>query len=126
MPVPTAVQAEVLAGNADPLEVLRSGEHLLDQLAVLILDPLPLDQSAAGFGHTIGEPVPDHLQLAEVEHPRGSGSGLDAVRNLRVTKPLADEAGELSLEPGDLPAQLQTRPALVDRDIQPVEIPLSQ
>jgi hypothetical protein len=124
--VTTAVQAEVFAGNADPLEVLGGGEHLLNELVVLVLDPLPLDQGLARFRHAIGEAVADRLQLTEIEHPRRGGDGLDAMGNLRVAKSLADEAGELRLEPGDLPAQLQPRLALVDRNAQPVEFPLSQ
>jgi hypothetical protein len=126
MPVPTAGKPEVFPGDANPLEVLRGGEHLLDQLVVLVLDPLALDQRLPRLSHAIGEPVPKRLQLTEIEHPRRGGDGLDAVRDLRVTEPLADETGELGLEAGDLPAQLQPRLALVDRTNQPSKFLLSE
>lgn len=119
-------EPEVFAGDANPLEVLGCGEHLLDQLAVRVLDLLSLHQSATGVGNAIGEPVPNRLQLTEVEHPRSGSDGLDAVRNLRMAKTLADEFGELRLEPADLLAQLQPCLALVNRDVQPVESPLFQ
>jgi hypothetical protein len=124
--VAAAVQAEVLPGDPNPLEVLGRREHLLDELAILVLESPPLDESTPGLSHTIGEPVPDHLQLTEVEHPRGGGSCLDVVGNLRMTKTLANETGELPLEPGNLPAQLQPRVALVNCNAQPVEFPLFQ
>lgn len=126
MPVAAARQTEVLPRHADPLEVPRGGKHPLDELAVLVLDPLSLHQSASSLGDTVGESIADRLQLAEIEHPRCRGGGLDAVRDLRVTEPLSDKAGELRLETTDLPAQLQPRLALVDRDVQPIEVPLSQ
>jgi hypothetical protein len=124
--MPTAVQAEVFAGNPDPLEVLGGGEHLLHQLTVPVLDALPLDESMPRFSRAIGELVPNHLQLTKVEHPRGGRSCLNAVRNLRMTEALADETGELSLEPGDLPPQLQARLALVDRGAYPGKSLFSQ
>lgn len=124
--MPTAVEAEVFAGDADPLEVLGGGEHPPDELVVLVLDPLSLYQRLPGLRRAVGEPVSNLLQLTQVEHPRRGSDGLDMVRNLGVAEPLADEAGELCLEPGDLAAQLQPRLALVDRNTQPVELPLSQ
>jgi hypothetical protein len=124
--MPASMQAKVFPGDANPLEVLGGDEHLLHQFAVLVLEPLSLHKGLSRFGNTIGEAVSNGLQLAEVKHLRCGGSGLNPVRNLRVTEPLGDEAGELFLKPSDLPAQLQTRLALIDRDIQPVESPLSQ
>ena len=114
-----AGKAEVLARDADPLEVLRGGEHPLDQLAVLVLDPVALDQRLPRLGDAVGQAVADHLQLTEVEHPRPGGEGSDAMRYLGVAESLAEEAGQLGLEAGDLPAQLQPRLALVDRDAKP-------
>lgn len=126
MPVTAAVQAEVLPGDANPLEVLRCGEHLLNELAVFVLDPPALHQGTPRFSHAIGEPVSNRLQLPQVENPRRGGDGLDAMRNLRVAETLADETGELRLEASDLPAQLQPRLALVNCNTQPVEFPLFQ
>ncbi len=122
--MPAAVQTEVFAGDADPLEVLGGGEHPLDKLVVFVLDPPSFHQGLARLGYAIGEPVPNRLKLTEIEHPRRGRDGLDAVRNLRVAKPLADETGALRLEPTDLLSQLQPRLALVDRNTQPIELPL--
>jgi hypothetical protein len=124
--VPTAGEPQVFPGDANPFEVLRGDKHPLDELAVLVLDPLSLHQGVPRLRRAIGEPIPNRLQLAEIERPRRGGDGLDAVRDLRVPKPLADKTGELCLEAGDLPAQLQPRLALVDRTIQPSEFLLSQ
>jgi hypothetical protein len=124
--VSAAVQAEILPGDANPLEVLRRRQHLLDELAVLVLVPLPLDQSPLGLPDPVGESVPNGLQLAQVEHPRRGGDRIDPMRDLGVTKGVAEASGELGLQPGDLPPQLQARLALVDPDVQPVESRLSQ
>src|SRR5215211_3074848 len=119
MPVPAAVETEVFAGDADPLEVLRSGEHPLDQGAILVLDLAPLDQRLARLGDAVGERVAQRLQLAEVEQPRRAGEGLDAVGYLGVAESLAEEDGQLRLELGDLPAQLRPGSALVDGEVEP-------
>lgn len=124
--MPAAVEAEVFAGDADPLEVLRGGEHPLDQLPVLVLDPPPLDQRPAGLGGAVGELVAQRLQLAEVEQPRLCGERLDAVGHLGVAEGLAEQACELRLELGDLPAQLPPCPALVDGEVEPAELLLSE
>jgi hypothetical protein len=124
--VAAAVQAEILPGDANPLEVLRRREHLLDELAVLVLVPLPLHQSPLRLPDPVGESVPNSLQLAQVEHPRRRGEGIDPVRDLGAAEAVAEAGGELGLEPGDLPPQLQARLALVDPDFQPVESWLSQ
>ena len=124
--MPAAVQAEVFAGDADPLEVLRRSEHPLDERVVLVLEPLPLHQRLPCLGDAVGKRVAHRLQLAEVEHPRRRADRVDAVRHLGVAEPLADETGELRLQPGDLATQLQPRLALVDADIQTLESPLSQ
>jgi hypothetical protein len=124
--VAAAVQAEILPGDAHPLEVLRRREHLLDELAILVLVTPSLRQSPLGLPDPVGEPVPNSLQLAEVEHPRRGGEGIDPVRDLGVAEAVSEAGGELGLEPGDLPPQLQPRLALVDRYVQPVESRLSQ
>ena len=126
MPVPAAVQAEVLARDPDPFEVLRGGEHPLDQRPVLVLDPSPLDQRLTGLGDAVGELVAQRLQLAEIEQSRCGGSRLDAVRHLGVAEGLAEQGCELRLELGDLPAQLRPRPALVDGEVEPAELLLSE
>lgn len=120
------MEAEVLPGDPHPLEVLGSGEHPLDQLAVLGLDPGPLGEALASFGNAVGELIAHGLQLAEVEHARCRGHGSDPVGNLGVAEGIAEEVRQLRLELGDLPPQLQPRPALVYADAQAVESLLSQ
>jgi hypothetical protein len=108
------MQAKVLPGDANPLEILGRGYHLLDEITILVLEALPLHQGLLCLGNAIGEPVPDGLQLTQVEYPRRGSDGIDSVRDLGATEALAKARGELGLEPGDLPPQLQARPALVD------------
>ena len=92
----------------------RGGEHLLDQLAVLVLDPLALHQGTPGLGNPVGECVADRLQLTEVEYPWRRSDGVDPVRDLGMAEGLAEERRQLRLETADLAAQLAPRPALVD------------
>lgn len=124
--MPTAGQSKVFPGNPNPLEVLGGGEHSLDELVAFVLGPPALHQGLPRLRHAIGEPIADRLELAEVEHPRHRGDGIDAMRHLRVAESLADETGELRLESSDLPAQLQPRLPLVDPDTQLLESPLFQ
>jgi hypothetical protein len=120
--VPAAVEAEVFPGDADPLEVLRRLEHLPHQVAVVLLDPLPLFQGQPRLGHPAGEAVANRLQLAEVEHPGRGRHGVDPVGDLGMAERLREEVGKLRLEAGDLPAQLQPRVALVDPEREPGEL----
>jgi hypothetical protein len=117
-----ARQAEVLARDPHPLEVLGGGEHLLDQLLVLGLDPGALGEGGARLGDPLGQTVANRLQLAEVKDPRRGGNGIDPMRHLGVAESLAEESGELCLEAADLAAQLNSRPSLVDLDPEPGEI----
>jgi hypothetical protein len=124
--MPAARQTEIGSGDANPLEVLRGGEHPLDQRPVLLLDPPALEERLPRLGDAVGELVAKRLQLAQVEHPRPRGNRVDAVRHLGVAEGLAEESRQLRLEAGDLLAQLQPRPALVDDDAQPTEFLLSE
>lgn len=126
MPDAAAGLADVGAGNADPLEVLRGDEHPAQQLAVVGLNLFPLDQRPACRGDPVGETVADRLQLTEVEHPRRGGCGCDPVGHIGVSEGVAEEPRQLRLEPGDLPAQLQPRLALVDSAVEPGELLSSQ
>jgi hypothetical protein len=124
--VPAAVEAEVLAGDLDPLVVLGGGEHPLDQLAVLILDPPPLDQRLPSLGDPVGEAVANRLQLTEVEDPGRRGERADSMGHIGVAEGLAEETRQLRLEPPDLAPQLQPRLALVDGDAEPGKSLFSQ
>lgn len=110
------VQPQILPGDPHPLEVLRRRQHPLHQLAIFVLDAGPLDEGGPRLGDPVGEAIANHLQLAQIQNPGGSGKRVDPVRHLGVAKRLAEEPGELGLEPGDLAAQLETCLALVDRD----------
>jgi hypothetical protein len=56
--------ADVLAGDAQPLEPGGIGEHARQQLAVLRLGPGSLVQGPVGFRHSRRERIPDRLELA--------------------------------------------------------------
>jgi hypothetical protein len=111
--VAAAGLADVGAGDAHPLEALRGGDHLLEQDAVGVLQPGPLRERAARFGDPAGEPVANRLQLAEPEDPGSPRSRRDPVRDLDVPEGLAEEPGQLRLQPPDLPAQLDAGKTLV-------------
>jgi hypothetical protein len=113
--VAAARQAEVGAADPQPGKLLRGGEHLVEQFAVGILEGVALDQRPARFGEATGERVADFLQLAEVEHPRRARGG-DPVWHHDAAETLGDQPGELTLELGDLPAQLGAGQTLIDRD----------
>lgn len=121
-----AVQPEVFPRHLDPLEVLWGGQHPLHQLAVLILDPSPLDEGAPRLRDAVGETIAGHLELTEIEDAGRGCDRVDPVRHLGVTEGLAEEPAQLSLEPGDLAAQLKPGLALVDRDIRSVKSPIEE
>lgn len=115
MPVAATREAEVGPADPQPTEAGGVGEHSPEELAVGPLEVIPLDQGAARLGDAIGERVAHLLELPQVEHPRRSRGG-DAVRDDDAPETLGDQAAELPLEPGDLPAQLGAGQALIDRD----------
>jgi hypothetical protein len=120
--VAAALEAEVLPGDPNPLEVLRSGKHSFDQLAVLVLDLAALHQSPPCLGNPLGEAIAYRLQLTEVENPWRRGEGTDAVGNFRMAKSLSEQLAQLSFEAADLAPQLQARLALIDPDAEPDEL----
>ena len=115
MPMAAARQAEVGAADPQPPIAARGGEHVVEELAVGLLELLALDQRPARVGDPAGERVAALLQLTEVEHPRRTRGG-DPVRHVDPAETLGDQPGELQLEPADLPAQLGAGKSLIDRD----------
>ncbi|MBS1894413.1 MAG: hypothetical protein JST59_24190 [Actinobacteria bacterium] len=105
-------EPEVGAADPQPAEAIGVGEHLVKELAVGLLEGIALHQGAARLGDPTGERVADLLELTQVEHPRRSRGG-DPVRDDDAPESLGDQAAELPLEPGDLPAQLRPRPPLL-------------
>ncbi len=115
MPVATARQAEVGATDPQPGVGGGVGKQIVEELAVGLLEDIALDQSAARLGEATGERVANLLELAQVEHPRRSRGG-DPVRHDDAPETLGDQPGELTLELGDLAAQLGAGQALIDGD----------
>jgi len=113
--VTAARQAEVGAADPQPVELVRVGKHLVEQLAVRLLEGLALGQRAARLRDAAGERVADLLELTQVEHPRRSRGG-DPVRHGDAAEPFSHQPGELTLELADLPAQLGAGQTLIDRD----------
>ncbi len=118
MPVAAAGQAEVVTADLDPLEVRRGGQHPAQQLAVEGLDAGLLAQRQPRLGDPLRQLVPQPLELAEVENPRLDCDRGDAIVELDASEGLAQEAGELTLEPADLASQLDPGKALVDVDAE--------
>jgi hypothetical protein len=115
VPVAAARQPEVGAADPQPVVALRGGEHVVEKLAVGLLELLALDQRPARLGDLHRERVADLLQRTEVEHPRRARGG-DPVRDDQAPEALGDQPAELPLELGDLPAQLGAGQTLIDRD----------
>jgi hypothetical protein len=91
------------------------GQHLLEQLAVGLLEGLALGERAARVGDPAGERVANLLELTEVEDPRRT-RGEDPVRHEHAAEAFGDQPGELALELADLPPQLGAGQTLVDGD----------
>jgi hypothetical protein len=110
-----AREAEVVTTDPQPGVGGRVGQHLVEELTVGLLEGIALEERAARLGEATGERVADLLELAQVEHPRRSRGG-DPVRHDDAPETLGDQPGELTLELGDLPAQLGAGQTLIDRD----------
>ena len=67
MPVVAAGLADVAVADAHPAVLLRLEQHLLDQAAVVFLHERTLRQLAAVQLETLGQLVPNVLELAEAE-----------------------------------------------------------
>src|SRR5688572_16383604 len=114
MPVLAAALADVLVPDAHPLVLLGLEHHLLDQPAVLLLDPRAVGQRPAHVVEPLGEIVAERLQLAEGEHPRpASGRHAPVEASARVRG--ADQRGQVRLEPAALLEQVAPGRPLVWR-----------
>jgi hypothetical protein len=108
-------QTEVGAADPQPAVGGGVGKHVVEERPVGFLEGVAFDQRPARLGDLAGERVADLLQLPQVEHPRWP-RGRDPMRDDDAPEALGDQAGELTLEPGDLAAQLGAGQTLVDRD----------
>jgi hypothetical protein len=111
--VAAAGQAEVVAGDPQPLVLVRRGQHPLQQLLVAGLELALLSQGEAGVLDLHRERVADDLQLAEVERPRLTREGGHARANPQTREGLGGERPQLSFEAADLAPQLDPGEALL-------------
>jgi hypothetical protein len=89
--------ADVLVGHPDPLVPVGLEQHLLDQLAVLLLDVSAVAESLAGLPHPFCELVAELLELNERQDPRASAGGNLPLESL-AGPGRAKELGELLLQ----------------------------
>lgn len=122
MPVAAARQAEIVARDLHPLEVLRSREHAVEQLMVAGLELVALAQRPAGVLDPRREGVADRLQLAEVERARLPRERRHAGIEPEPREGLGDQGGELPIEAADLAAELGAGKPLVAAYPQRVEV----
>lgn len=127
MPAPATRLAEVGAGDQHPLEVGRRSEHRPQALAVRVLLAGAFAQGQPRRGDPAGEGVALTLEIAEPEDPGLDAERADAMLDRNPAKGLAEQPGQLTLEPADLSAQLGAGGALVDADVEPLEaLPFEQ
>jgi hypothetical protein len=113
--------ADVRAGDPQPLELSRGGQHFPQQLAIAGLHASLLGQAQTSFGDPLGQLVPQPLELAQVEEPRLRRGRGDPMVELDPAEGLGEETAELALEPTHLAPQLVAGQALVDLDFEGVE-----
>jgi hypothetical protein len=95
--------ADVLVIDPDPLVGGRIDGHLLDQLAVLLLDVGDVVEAALDVLEAGGQGVANALELVHREESRPAHSGNTEVDAL-ARKRRAEQPGERELHRGDLTA----------------------
>jgi hypothetical protein len=118
VPVAAARLADVGAGDAQPLVLVRRRQHFLEQIAVTGLQLILLAQGAARLGDPIRQGVANPLQLFEIGDARLRGAGGDLGLEHDAWKGLGSQRGELVLEAPDLASQLRAREALVASNLK--------
>lgn len=116
MPVAAARLANVGTGDSQPLVLGGRGEHVAQQLAIVLLQLAALAQRDAGVRNLLGKGVPHALQLAEVGDPRWSCQGGNLGVYREPWEGLGHKAGQLPLEAPDLAPQLGPRESLIAAD----------
>jgi hypothetical protein len=94
--------AEIGAGDPQPLELGRLGEHPLEQLPVGGLERGSLGEGIARRRDPRRQSVANLLQLTQADQSRLSGRGWDRRIDREAGECLAREPGQLLLEPADL------------------------
>jgi hypothetical protein len=97
-----------LVGDPDPLVGRRVGDHLLDQLAVALLDVGAAVQLAAGLREPVGHRIADHLELFDIQDPRTAADpgSCDSPLDPGAREGGAEQSAEFALHPGDLAPQV--------------------
>jgi hypothetical protein len=96
--------------------MLGRDQHLLEQLAVSLLDPAAARDLRLGFAKAGGEAIADPLELGNAEDPRpaaGADAPLDSLAGERGGEQLAQAA----LEQRDLAPKLGADPAVGKREL---------
>jgi hypothetical protein len=114
VPVAAARLADVPVGHPHPAVRGGVGQRGLHQQAVRLLGLEPLRQLAAGLGEPVRKRVAQQLELAQREQRRRT-AGHRPPRQARARPRRGAVVHELTLEPGDLAAQLAPRAGLVRR-----------
>lgn len=91
----------------------RSGQHLLQKLAVASLEFGPILQLAPRDADPGRERVADGLEIAETQRPRLPRKGADAGIDLDAGEGVSEECAKLCLETADLTPQLDSGEPLV-------------
>jgi len=91
--VPAAGPADVGAGYSQPLELLGSRQHPLQQLAVADLDLPPLAQGPPRRRDSRHQSVADRLQIAEAEDMRLAPGGWHRGVEIEPRERLRHQAG---------------------------------
>jgi hypothetical protein len=98
--------------DALPLVGRRIGEHLLDQLAVALLDVADVVEAGPDVLDPRRQPVAHALELVHGEDPRSS-EPRDGEVDAAPREGRAEETGQCELQGGDLPAKVRARGPLV-------------
>lgn len=120
MPVTAPRLADVGPGDPYPPVLGRRGKHLLQQLAVALLEFVALAEGDAGVRDPPGKGVPAVLQLPEPGDPRRSGGNLNSGVDRETGEGLGIKTCQLALEAPDLAAQLSPRQPLVAAYEKPI------
>jgi hypothetical protein len=112
--------ADVVVRDADPVVLLRVGDHSLDQEAVRFLDVGAASDLSLRLAHPDHESVANPLELSRAEYPRAAG-GANAPIDAVAREGRGPELAEPALEPSDLTPEVIPDEALVlDRGAGPL------
>jgi hypothetical protein len=111
MPVAAPGLPDVLVGDTHPPVLVGFRDHLLDQLAVLLLEVHPARQIRPGLLEAACQRVTYGLEIGDTEHP-WAARGRDAELDPAAGEGAREELPELALELADLATQIVPRAPL--------------